>query len=125
MLYFGLGDARPYLKRKSDNLNKVLRPQEEYLKSIFCCKWQLVQTFLIVSKVESRKKNESRLVGLLSNFGSARWNCCQICINFVKVSRGWCILEVLRDVVSDLAALLRAKRLQEKNYVSVSVSEVG
>ena len=38
MLYFGLGDARPYLKRKSDNLNKVLRPREEYLKSIFCCK---------------------------------------------------------------------------------------
>ena len=124
MLYFGLGDARPYFKRKSDNLNEVLRPREKYSKSIFCCKWQLVQTFIIFSKVESRKKN-SRLVGLLSNFGSARWNSCYICINFVKVSRGWCILEVLRDVVSDLAALLRAKRLREKNYVGVSVSEVG
>ena len=64
LYYFGLGDARPYFKRKSDNLNKVLRPREKYSKSIFCCKWQLVETFIIFSKVEPRKKNESRLVGL-------------------------------------------------------------
>ena len=55
----------------SGNLNKVLRPREKYSKSIFCCKWQLVQTLIIFSEVESRKKNDtikSRLVGLLSNF---------------------------------------------------------
>ena len=49
----------------------MLRPREKYSKSIFCCKWQLVQTLIIFSKVESRKKNDtikSRLVCLLSNF---------------------------------------------------------
>ena len=50
---FGLGDARPYLKCMSGNLNKVLRPREKYSKSIFCCKWQLVQTLITFSKVES------------------------------------------------------------------------